>query len=74
MTVRDTGILSQSTVTSVVCMNDQSIIRGVNMTMTEKLLRDYITQLEEYLLWLHSEGIINLDETEFSNLGEEVLI
>lgn len=44
------------------------------MTMTEKLLRDYIAQLEEYLLWLHSEGIINLDETEFSTLGEEVLI
>lgn len=42
------------------------------MNMTEKLLRDYIAQLEEYLLWLHSEGIIDLDKTEFANLGEEV--
>ena len=40
------------------------------MNMTEKLLRDYIAQLEEYLLWLHSEGIIDLDKTEFDNIGE----
>lgn len=41
------------------------------MNMSEKLTRDYIEKLEEYLLWLHSEGIINLDETEFANLGED---
>jgi len=41
------------------------------MNMSEKLKRDYIEKLEEYLLWLHSEGIIDLDKTEFANLGED---
>ena len=41
------------------------------MNMSEKLTRDYIEKLEEYLLWLHSEGIIDLDKTEFANLGED---